>query len=63
MKKQSLEQIWEQVEHGGLPNRVIDFEQQAGLVIPDHKLLAMMVILAVAIDLVPRMISTKQNTA
>lgn len=51
IKRQSLEQIWSNFEAGAYRKKIAVFEQMAGLKIPDHKLLAMIVLLAIAFDL------------
>ncbi|MDX9818275.1 MAG: phosphotransferase [Desulfococcus multivorans] len=50
IKRHSLEQLWRSFESGAYQETISVFEQAAGLMIPDKKFLAMMVLLALAFD-------------
>jgi hypothetical protein len=56
IKRQSLERIWHKFESGVYLDKILLFEKKAGLEIPDRKLLAVLVILAIALDLSPGLI-------
>jgi hypothetical protein len=62
IKRQSLERIWRKFESGTYLEKILLFEKKCGLEIPDRKLLAMLVILAIALDLAPKMIADKLVT-
>jgi len=57
IKRQSLEQIWRKFKSGAYLEKLILFEKRSGVTIPDKNLLAMLVILAIALDLSPKMIA------
>jgi len=57
IKRLSLQQIWQAFGKGAYSDKIIFFEKKAHLEIPDHSLLAMLVILSIALDLVPEMIT------
>jgi len=52
----SLQAIFTKFEKGAYSDNITHFEKKAGITIPDHRLLASLVILAIAFDLVPRWI-------
>lgn len=56
IKRLSLQEILEKFEKGAYSDNITHFEKKAGITIPDHRLLASLVILAIALDLVPRWI-------
>lgn len=56
IKRQSLQKLWQNFEAGYYTNEIKFFENKVGHIIPDHRLLASLVILAIALDLIPRWI-------
>ena len=60
IKQQSMEQIWNKFESGAYLDKIMFFEEKARFEIPDRRLLAMLVILAIVLDLVPKMIADEQ---
>jgi len=56
IKRLSLQQILSKFKKGAYSDNITHFEKKAGITIPDHCLLATLVILAIAIDLIPRWI-------
>jgi len=55
-----MEQIWNKFESGAYLDKIMFFEEKARFEIPDRRLLAMLVILAIVLDLVPKMIADEQ---
>lgn len=56
IKRQSLEKIWAKFEAGAYQDSLTLWEKQAGLQVPNRRLLAMFVLLSIALDLVPEWI-------
>ncbi len=56
IKKQSLESVWAKFEKDVYRESLKLFEKKAGLKIPDVRLLALLVMFAIALDLVPKWI-------
>lgn len=59
IKKKSLESIWAAFEAGAHSDIMTRFERCSGVGIPDRRFLGLLVILAIALDLVPRWICGK----
>ena len=56
IKRLSLQEILAKFEKGAYSDSITYFEKKTGITIPDQRLLASLVILAIAFDLIPRLI-------
>jgi hypothetical protein len=57
IKRQSLERIWHKLEQGAYLDKIMLFENMTGIEISGRKLLAMLVMLSMALDLLPKKLS------
>jgi len=56
IKRLSLQQIWKKFEKGAYSDKIEFFEKKASIEIPEIQILAMLVILSISLDLIPKMI-------
>ena len=61
IKLQSLEQIWSKIESGAYLESLELWEKQAGIQVPDRRLLARFVLISIALDLVPKWICREND--
>ena len=61
IKRQSLEQIWSKFESGAYLESLELWEKQAGIQVPDRRLLVMFVLISIALDLVPKWICREND--
>ena len=60
--KKPLERIWSKLEAGAYRDHIALWEEKSGLRIPDRRILALFVLLAIALDLVPKWICGEKSS-